>query len=62
MHADYHGAASTIIKNHNPKFHIPRATLEESAIAAICRSKAWDAKVFYIIKKIISEVWWVYED
>ena len=45
MHADYHGAASTIIKNHNPKYHIPRASLEESAIASICRSKAWDSKV-----------------
>ena len=45
MHADYHGASSTVVKNHNPKYKVPFCSLQEAAIAAICRSKAWDAKV-----------------
>jgi len=43
MHADYHGAASTIIKNPNKDEDIPQNSLNEAAIATICRSKAWDA-------------------
>ena len=45
MHADYHGAASTIIRNHSPKHYLPRSSIDEAAIFALCRSKAWDAKI-----------------
>lgn len=45
MHADYHGASSTIIRNHMPQNQVPRAALDEAAVFALCRSKAWDSKV-----------------
>ncbi|KRX01107.1 hypothetical protein PPERSA_08208 [Pseudocohnilembus persalinus] len=54
IHADYHGAASTIIKNNNPQEEIPQQTLEEAAQYAVCRSKAWDSK-------ILSSAYWVYD-
>ena len=53
MHADVHGAASTIIKNPTGG-PIPITTLEESSIFTVCRSKAWDSK-------IITSAWWVYD-
>ncbi|EGR31934.1 hypothetical protein IMG5_099620 [Ichthyophthirius multifiliis] len=53
MHADYHGAASTLIKNpHKDSSFISQQTIEEAAVATICRSKAWEAK-------IIASAWWV---
>lgn len=54
MHADYHGASSTIIKNNKPNEPIPLQTLEEAAQASSCRSKAWDSK-------ILASVYWVYD-
>ncbi len=54
IHADYHGAASTIIKNKNRDDPISQLSLDEAAIATVCRSKAWDAK-------IIASAWWVYD-
>ncbi len=55
MHADYHGAASTIIKNCNNKdVPIPASSLEEAAAGTVCRSKAWDSK-------ILANAWWVYD-
>lgn len=54
LHADYHGSASTIIKNHIKDHPVPSLTIEEASIAAICRSKAWESK-------IIASCWWVYD-
>jgi predicted ribosome quality control (RQC) complex YloA/Tae2 family protein len=54
VHADFHGAASTVIKNNNKDLPIPLLTIEEAAISSICRSKAWDAK-------IIASAWWVFD-
>lgn len=45
MHADYHGASSTIIKNLKPNEPIPGLTIEEASVAAAARSKAWENKV-----------------
>lgn len=45
LHADYHGASSTIIKNPNKNEPVPLATLEEAAVYAAARSKAWENKV-----------------
>ena len=45
LHADYHGAASTIVKNPNKNDAIPQSTMEEAAIYAAARSKAWENKV-----------------
>lgn len=50
MHADFHGAATTIIKNPNGG-EVSDISLQEAAVGAICRSKAWDSKV---IKKFFS--------
>lgn len=54
MHADFHGAASTIIKNFNKEKPISPLSLDEAAIATVCRSKAWETK-------LISSAWWVYD-
>lgn len=54
MHADFHGAASTVIKNLYKDTPISPQTIDEAAIGTICRSKAWEAK-------IISSAWWVYD-
>ncbi len=54
MHADYHGSASTILKNHT-KVPIPQASIEEAAISAACRCKAWESK-------ILPSAWWVNAD
>ena len=54
IHADFHGAASTVIKNLHPQQPVPQQSLDEAAIATICRSKAWDSK-------IITNAWWVYD-
>eukprot|EP00828_Plagiopyla_frontata_P019665 TRINITY_DN2513_c0_g1_i2.p1 TRINITY_DN2513_c0_g1~~TRINITY_DN2513_c0_g1_i2.p1 ORF type:complete len:659 (-),score=167.92 TRINITY_DN2513_c0_g1_i2:74-2050(-) len=53
MHADFHGAASTIIKNPTPQYPIGITTLQEAAQFAGARSKAWDSK-------ILADAWWVY--
>lgn len=54
MHADYHGAASTVIKNPYKDVPIPPQTIDEASVATICRSKAWEAK-------IVASSWWVYD-
>lgn len=53
MHADFHGAATTIVKNRDKDLEIPPLSLDEAAIATVCRSKAWDSK-------LLSSAWWVY--
>lgn len=54
MHTDLAGAAVTIIKNPSGQI-VPPITLNESAIYAICRSKAWE-------QKVLQPVYWVYAD
>lgn len=54
MHADYHGAASTLIKNPYKEIQVTQQTIDEAAVATICRSKAWDAK-------IVASSWWVFD-
>eukprot|EP00891_Asterochloris_glomerata_P005087 jgi/Astpho2/5087/fgenesh1_pg.00072_%23_10_t len=46
VHADLHGAASTIIKNSDAS--------KPAGAACVCRSAAWDAKV-------VTSAWWVYD-
>lgn len=53
VHADTHGASSTIIKNHQPGQPIPPLTLEQAGVACVCRSKAWEGKV-------VTSAWWVF--
>ncbi|KAJ1654218.1 hypothetical protein IWQ61_005810 [Dispira simplex] len=51
VHADLHGAASVIVKNHS-KGEIPATTLVQAGIMSVCQSKAWEAK-------IVTSAWWV---
>ncbi|XP_078444958.1 zinc knuckle (CCHC-type) family protein isoform X3 [Wolffia australiana] len=53
VHADLHGASSTVIKNHNPEHPIPPLTLNQAGCYTVCQSKAWDSK-------IVTSAWWVY--
>ncbi|KAL6847377.1 hypothetical protein ACP4OV_023230 [Aristida adscensionis] len=53
VHAELHGASSTIIKNHKPDTPIPPLTLNQAGCFTVCHSKAWDSK-------IVTSAWWVY--
>ncbi|XP_072996590.1 uncharacterized protein [Typha latifolia] len=53
IHADLHGASSTVIKNHKPDHPIPPLTLNQAGCFTVCHSQAWDSK-------IVTSAWWVY--
>jgi len=53
VHADLHGAASTIIKNHEPEKALPPLSISQAGCACVCRSAAWDAKM-------VTSAWWVH--
>ena len=54
VHADMHGASSTVIKNPSG-VSIPQKTLEEAGTFCVCLSSAWQSK-------IIQSAWWVYSN
>lgn len=53
VHADLHGASSTVIKNHRPAQPVPPLTLNQAGCFTVCHSQAWDSK-------IVTSAWWVY--
>lgn len=53
VHAELHGASSTVIKNHIPDNPIPPLTLNQAGCFTVCHSQAWDSK-------IVTSAWWVY--
>ncbi|XP_027931580.1 nuclear export mediator factor NEMF isoform X3 [Vigna unguiculata] len=53
VHADLHGASSTVIKNHKPIQPVPPLTLNQAGCFTVCHSQAWDSK-------IVTSAWWVY--
>lgn len=53
VHADLHGATSTVIKNHNPDHPISPLTLNQAGCFTVCNSQAWDSK-------IVTSAWWVH--
>ncbi|KAK9139129.1 hypothetical protein Scep_008810 [Stephania cephalantha] len=53
VHAELHGASSTVIKNHKPEQPIPPLTLNQAGCFTVCHSQAWDSK-------IVTSAWWVY--
>ncbi|CAK9328903.1 unnamed protein product [Citrullus colocynthis] len=53
VHADLHGASSTVIKNHKPEQLVPPLTLNQAGCFTVCHSQAWDSK-------IVTSAWWVY--
>ena len=55
VHADLHGASTSIVKNHTPESPIPALTLTQAGQACVCRSAAWDAKV-------VTSAWWVHPE
>ena len=57
IHADLHGAASVIVKNHasTPDAPIPPGTLSQAGNLAVCTSSAWDSKA-------VMSAWWVNSD
>lgn len=55
VHADLHGASSTVVKNPTPGAPIPPLTLAQAGHACVCRSAAWDAKV-------VTSAWWVHPE
>eukprot|EP01063_Lacrimia_lanifica_P004138 TRINITY_DN12310_c0_g1_i1.p1 TRINITY_DN12310_c0_g1~~TRINITY_DN12310_c0_g1_i1.p1 ORF type:complete len:978 (+),score=442.03 TRINITY_DN12310_c0_g1_i1:70-3003(+) len=54
VHADMHGAATTIIKNPTGK-GVPPDTLYQAGNMAVCRSGAWTGN-------IVISAWWVYHN
>ncbi|KAJ3681327.1 hypothetical protein LUZ60_015816 [Juncus effusus] len=53
VHAELHGASSTVIKNHRPEHPVPPLTLNQAGCFTVCHSQAWDSK-------IVTSAWWVY--
>jgi predicted ribosome quality control (RQC) complex YloA/Tae2 family protein len=53
VHADLHGASTTVVKNPRPDEPVPPLTLTQAGCTAVCRSRAWDAK-------IVTSAWWVH--
>ncbi|BDA50353.1 probable nuclear export mediator factor Nemf [Coccomyxa sp. Obi] len=53
VHADLHGASTTIVRNHEPSLPVPPNSVSQAGAACVCRSQAWDAK-------IVTSAWWVY--
>ncbi|KAG6543609.1 hypothetical protein Mapa_014972 [Marchantia paleacea] len=53
VHADLHGASSTVIKNNDPTRPIPPFTINQAGSFTVCRSQAWDSK-------IVTSAWWVH--
>lgn len=53
VHAELHGASSTVIKNHRPDQPVPPLTLNQAGCYTVCQSQAWDSK-------IVTSAWWVY--
>ncbi|WJZ86774.1 hypothetical protein VitviT2T_006200 [Vitis vinifera] len=53
IHADPHGASSTVIKNHKPEHPVPPLTLNQAGCFTVCHSQVWDSK-------IVTSAWWVY--
>ncbi|XP_020701212.1 nuclear export mediator factor NEMF isoform X2 [Dendrobium catenatum] len=53
VHAELHGASSTVIKNHRPDNPVPPLTLNQAGCFTVCHSQAWDSK-------IVTSAWWVY--
>ncbi|CAA7043447.1 unnamed protein product [Microthlaspi erraticum] len=53
VHAELHGASSTVIKNHKPEQSVPPLTLNQAGCFTVCHSQAWDSK-------IVTSAWWVY--
>ncbi|XP_031252959.1 nuclear export mediator factor NEMF [Pistacia vera] len=53
VHADLHGASSTVIKNHRPEQPVPPLTLNQAGCFTVCHSQAWDSKM-------VTSAWWVY--
>ncbi|KAH6833059.1 zinc knuckle family protein [Perilla frutescens var. hirtella] len=53
VHAELHGASSTVIKNHKPESPVPPLTLNQAGCFTVCHSQAWDSK-------IVTSAWWVY--
>ena len=56
VHADVHGAATVIVKNHLPApLNVTLATLAEAGQFSLCLSKAWESKT-------VTSAWYVFAD
>ncbi|PWA81457.1 ribonuclease H-like domain-containing protein [Artemisia annua] len=53
VHAELHGASSTVIKNHKPDNPVPPLTLNQAGSFTVCHNQAWNSK-------IVTSAWWVY--
>ncbi|MCL7036486.1 hypothetical protein MKW94_006315 [Papaver nudicaule] len=53
VHAELHGASSTVIKNHKPENPVPPLTLNQAGSFTVCHSAAWESKM-------VTSAWWVY--
>ncbi len=54
LHADIHGAATHIIKNHT-KEAVPPLTLAQAGLSCVCRSAAWNARM-------VTSAYWVHPE
>jgi len=54
LHADIHGAATHIVKNHTQE-PVPPLTLAQAGLSCVCRSAAWDARM-------VTSAYWVHPE
>jgi predicted ribosome quality control (RQC) complex YloA/Tae2 family protein len=52
VHADIHGAATVVVKNHLSSGDVPPLSLSEAGQFSLCHSSAWSSK-------IVTSAWWV---
>lgn len=53
MHAELHGASSTVVRNNDATRPVPPLTLQQAGCACVCRSRAWD-------QKVVTSAYWVH--
>ncbi|KIY94935.1 hypothetical protein MNEG_13027 [Monoraphidium neglectum] len=53
VHAELHGASSTVVRNNDPSKPLPPLTLQQAGCACVCRSRAWD-------QKVVTSAYWVH--
>jgi predicted ribosome quality control (RQC) complex YloA/Tae2 family protein len=53
VHAELHGASSTVIRNNDAAKPVPPLTLQQAGCACVCRSRAWE-------QKVVTSAYWVH--
>lgn len=56
VHAELHGASSTVIKNHRPEQPVPPLTLNQAGCYTVSLWPSWNAFTFVVVYCVIERV------